>query len=166
MLLNIPKDVIFYIIVPKLDHAFDFMAFRSTCKYLRKVTNGYDESKLNYGKIYGGNKDLKSFIKSVRNIETHSPFWSVEYLIKDSVDFFFNFKHPNHKLIYEKYSELNYNYENVKAYKIVHMPHAYEQKIVIYTIVKEGSTDCSMPLSFEKFVKPLLLPRIKRQWRN
>lgn len=166
MFLNIPKDVIFYVILPKLDHAFDFMAFRSTCKYFQRVTKGYDEGKLNYGIMYKRSKDLKSFVKAVRNIEIYSPFWLVEPLIKDSVDYFLNLKLPDHKRIYEKYSELNYNYENVRSYKIFHMPYAYEQKVVIYTIVKKGSTDCSMPLSFEKFVKPLLLPKIKLKWRE
>lgn len=62
--LFIPKDVI-RLIFGKV-HAFDFMAFRSTCKDAKRCLSVTDESKLVYGSNYFGFKDLSNFVYVVR----------------------------------------------------------------------------------------------------
>lgn len=155
--LFIPKDVIRLIFVKV--HAFDFMAFRSTCKDAKRCLDGIDESKLDYGKMYWHIKKLDYFIKAVR-IMDHDffymiNFWSGNVLVKyfGFIKINCRFTHSNNKLIYELYSDDFYDYNDKTLYYTV-------DRTNVYVHLKNHFN-----IKLNSKLSDLILSKIKKNWR-
>lgn len=175
--LFIPKDVIKFMFVRV--HAFDFMAFKSTCKDAVRCLSNIDESLLNYGYNFSNsrsslnNRCLRDFVKTVR-LEALHHNWDhlISQWIKDALsDIGFSccsytstFHSPNNKLTRDLYSDVDYDPDAVRSYTFILDDRMY-CKIMILVIFKRDSNGCQTTLSHEKLVAKKILPAIKRRWR-
>ena len=178
----LPKDVILFCLVPQLDHVYDFMALRSTCKTLQHILAKVDEAKLKYGSFYKGERLLDLFVKTVRvshadhrracilnfdslSTVTDNVIWNMFPNVERP--HFYAFTTSNHMLVYDMLSDLNYNWANVQSYWIQFLPRRCEKNnlFIIRTIVKDEKRECSVMLNKEK-VMQILVPKVKLKWRE
>lgn len=165
--LFVPKDVI-RLIFGKI-HAFDFMAFRSTCKDAMRCLSVIDESELDYGSSYFGFKDLMSF-KYVVTLN-HNSFdyliiaWIRECLydmelFKISESSIYGFYANDNNLVRELYSDYYYDCNDVKYYSFDYNCKFNDKLIFRVYFNKGGNSILNNKLS------NLVLSKIKKNWRK